>query len=35
LKPDERVIVGGLQRAVPGNLVNPIEGAATAMQDKP
>ncbi|WOJ90118.1 efflux RND transporter periplasmic adaptor subunit [Methylocapsa polymorpha] len=35
LKPDERVIVGGLQRAVPGNLVNPIEGAATAMQDNP
>lgn len=35
LKPDERVIVGGLQRAVPGSVVNPLEGATTALQDAP
>ncbi len=36
LKPDERVIVGGLQRAIPGNPVNPLETTeAAAAQDTP
>ena len=34
LKPDERVIVGGLMRALPGNTVIPVIAAAAAKADK-
>jgi RND family efflux transporter MFP subunit len=30
LKPDDRVIVSGLQRAIPGNVVKPVETTANA-----
>jgi len=30
LKPDDRVVVSGLQRAVPGNVVKPVETTASA-----
>jgi membrane fusion protein, multidrug efflux system len=33
LKPDERVVVGGLMRALPGNKVVPLTAAAAAAQD--
>jgi len=35
LRPNERVIVGGIQRAVPGNKVNPIEAGAAPQKDAP
>jgi membrane fusion protein, multidrug efflux system len=35
LRPNERVIVGGIQRAVPGNKVNPIEAEAAPQKDAP
>jgi multidrug efflux system membrane fusion protein len=34
LKPDERVIVGGLQRAVPGNVVHPVAVSEAAVQEE-
>jgi membrane fusion protein, multidrug efflux system len=33
LKPEDRVVVTGIQRAVPGNAVKPVEAAPTAAPD--
>ena len=35
LKPDDRVVIGGLQRAIPGTAVNPVEQQATANATAP
>lgn len=35
LKPDDRIVVGGIQRAVPGSIVKPVEQGAAAPATAP
>jgi RND family efflux transporter MFP subunit len=35
LRPNERVIIGGIQRAIPGDKVKPAEAAAAVVKDAP